>query len=75
MATIQCYLKELDKQRDKLANILTSKGIEADESETYNSLVEKVEQIGTGVSTIAGLACPQFQGTFRSIEGIAEIEE
>lgn len=50
MAGIQCYLKELDRQRDKLANILTAKGIESDESEKYNSLVEKVAQIETGGS-------------------------
>ena len=37
MAGIECYIKELDDQRDKLAQILQSKGIEASEDEKYNS--------------------------------------
>lgn len=52
MASVQCYLNELDNQRDKLANILNDKGIEASEDETYNSLVEKVSQIETGGGNI-----------------------
>ena len=50
MAGIKCYLNELDKQRDRLANILTEKGIPSDESEKYNDLIDKVAQLGTGGS-------------------------
>lgn len=52
MADINCYLKELDVQRDKLANILTEKGIPSEESEKYNSLVEKVGQLKVGADNI-----------------------
>lgn len=48
MASVQCYLNELDKWRDRLADILTSKGIESSQSEKLNTLVPKVEELSTG---------------------------
>ena len=43
--TIRNMLTAIDEQRDLLANILTAKGIEADEDETLNTLVAKVADI------------------------------
>ena len=44
----KCYIEELDKWRDRLADILTEKGIPSDECEKFNTLVPKVEQISGG---------------------------
>lgn len=75
MASVECYLKELDRQRDKLANTLVLKGVDADESETYNSLVEKVMSIETGGS-IEGFAIGDsatiLDGQMLYTAGIAE---
>ena len=46
--TIISLLTALDEQRNTLAEILTSRGVEADASEKLNTLVQKVSQIKTG---------------------------
>ena len=48
MATISQYIQEIDKWRDRLANILTEKGIPSDESEKLNDLVPRVGQLNGG---------------------------
>ena len=61
--TIRNMLTAIDEQRDLLANILTAKGVEADEDETLNTLVAKVADISggsneaksaMGIETLAG---------------------
>lgn len=42
---ISCYLKELDVQRKKLAQVLNKKGVKASEDEKLNTLVAKVNDI------------------------------
>lgn len=42
------YLKELNTQKTQLANILNSKGVQASETETFNTLIPKVLQIENG---------------------------
>lgn len=57
--TVEDYLRELDKWRDRLANFLTEKGIESSENEKFNSLVPKVLSIsgesGGAVPVVAKL--------------------
>lgn len=55
--TIARYIKEIDKWRDRLANILTEKGLPSDESEKLNDLVPRVRQISGG-RTVGGIAMP-----------------
>ena len=45
MPTVEEYLNELDKQRDNLAENLTTMGVEASVNEKYNTLVPKVLSI------------------------------
>ena len=73
MASVECYLRELDRQRDKLANILTEKGIESDESETYNSLVEKVNSIESSGKSPVGDATTILDGV--NIATVGRIQE
>ena len=40
------YIEELKAQRDKLADILSEKGIHAMRDETFNTLIPKVKEIG-----------------------------
>lgn len=40
------YIEELKTQRDKLADILSEKGIHAMRDETFNTLIPKVKEIG-----------------------------
>lgn len=42
------YIEELKTQRNKLADILTEKGVEASRSEKFNTLIPKVNYIGGG---------------------------
>ena len=42
------YLEELLKQKEQLANNLRLKGVDADSSETLNTLIPKVLQIQGG---------------------------
>lgn len=48
MPTVNDYIKELEKQRDKLVTILNEKNIDAAVDEKYNSLISKVSQLTTG---------------------------
>ena len=45
MPTTADYINELTKQKNKLADTLNSKGVSADKTEKYNSLVNKVNDI------------------------------
>lgn len=40
------YVNELKNQRDKLADILAKKGLQATRDETFNTLIPKVKDIG-----------------------------
>lgn len=40
------YVNELKNQRDKLADILAEKGLQAARDETFNTLIPKVKDIG-----------------------------
>ncbi|MGN0583855.1 MAG: hypothetical protein ACI4JD_00205 [Ruminococcus sp.] len=40
------YVNELKNQRDKLADILAEKGLQATRDETFNTLITKVKDIG-----------------------------
>lgn len=40
------YVNELKNQRDKLADILAEKGLQATRDETFNTLIPKVKDIG-----------------------------
>ena len=40
------YVNELKNQRDKLADILSEKGLQATRDETFNTLIPKVKDIG-----------------------------
>lgn len=40
------YVNELKNQRDKLADILAEKGLQATRDETFNILIPKVKDIG-----------------------------
>lgn len=51
MATIAQQLSELVTQKNQLAANLTSKGVDASSSETFNSLVPKVLTIPSGIDT------------------------
>ena len=51
MATIAQQLSELVTQKNQLAANLTSKGVDASSSETFNSLVPKVLNISSGIDT------------------------
>jgi hypothetical protein len=75
MAEIECYIKELDDQRDKLAQILQSKGIEASEDEKYNSLVQKVDLLDSGGGGIIDNARLVAYGLASNIIGNATVEE
>lgn len=75
MAELACYLKELDNQRDKLAQILQSKGIEASEDEKYNSLVQKVDLLDSGGGGIIDNARLVAYGLASNIIGNATVEE
>lgn len=70
MVSVECYVLELDAQRDKLANILNTFGIEASTEEKYNSLVEKVMQIEVGG---VGVAYPATPAPYSFVQGIAEV--
>ena len=48
MPTVEDYLRELDRWRDRLANFLTARGVESAESEKFNDLVPKVLEIASG---------------------------
>ena len=48
------YLEELLKQKEQLANNLRIKGVEADSSETLNTLIPKILQIQ---GSVCGNAC------------------
>ena len=74
MAGIECYIKELDDQRDKLAQILQSKGIEASEDEKYNSLVQKVDLLDSGGGGIIDNARLVAYGLASNIIGKATID-
>lgn len=74
MAGIECYIKELDDQRDKLAHNLVEKGVEADENEKFNSLVQKVldiQQGGEQTVYIERISMPVLVG----FAGVEEVEE
>lgn len=74
MAGIECYIKELDDQRDKLAHNLVQKGVEADENEKFNSLVQKVLDIQQGGELsvyIERISMPVLVG----FVGVEEVEE
>lgn len=74
MAGIECYIKELDNQRDKLAHNLVEKGVEADENEKFNSLVQKVldiQQGGEQTVYIERISMPVLVG----FAGVEEVEE
>lgn len=74
MAGIECYIKELDNQRDKLAHNLVEKGVEADENEKFNSLVQKVLDIQQGGEQsvyIERISMPVLMG----FAGVEEVEE
>lgn len=59
MPTIAQYLTELDKQRDKLAENLTAKGVTASADEKLNTLVPKILDISTeGIDTSDATAAP-----------------
>lgn len=51
MATIAQQLSELVTQKNQLAANLTSKGVDASSSETFNSLVPKILDIPSGIDT------------------------
>ena len=51
MATIAQQLSELVTQKNHLAANLTSKGVDASSSETFNSLVPKILDIPSGIDT------------------------
>ena len=42
------YVNELKNQRDKLADILTEKGVEASHEEKFNTLIPKVREVSGG---------------------------
>ena len=42
------YVNELKNQRDKLADILTEKGLQATRDETFNTLIPKVRDVSGG---------------------------
>lgn len=50
--TIEQQLNELVKQKAALATALNDKGIEAEDNETLNSLVEKVERLETKTNSL-----------------------
>lgn len=70
----KCYINELDKWRDRLADILTEKGIPSNECEKFNTLVPKVEQISSGGSG-AAQAFVLGNSAGKSIIGNAEVLE
>lgn len=51
MATISEYLNQLLTDKTNLVNNLISKGVTADNSETFTSLVPKILDISTGIDT------------------------
>ena len=55
MSTIMDYVNELEKQRDRLVDILKAKGISASKDQTFNSLVSKVNDISGGGGTDFGI--------------------
>lgn len=42
------YVNELKNQRDKLADILAEKGLQATRDETFNTLIPKVRDVSGG---------------------------
>jgi hypothetical protein len=60
MSTISEYLNELITQRDKLADNLNTKGVAAEKTETFNTLVPKVLDIKSGGSVVTGGALIGF---------------
>lgn len=58
MPTITDYLNNLKKDKDNLVSNLNTKGISAENSETFTSLVPKVLEIKTGVDTSDATALP-----------------
>ena len=58
MPTITDYLNNLKKDKDNLVSNLNTKGISAENSETFTSLVPKVLEIKTGVDTSDATVLP-----------------
>lgn len=58
MPTITDYLNNLKKDKDNLVSNLNTKGISAENSETFTSLVPKVLEIKTGIDTSDATALP-----------------
>lgn len=58
MPTITDYLNNLKKDKDNLVSNLNTKGVTAETSETFTSLVPKVLEIETGVDTSDATALP-----------------
>jgi hypothetical protein len=56
MSTISEKLIELKKQKESLAENLNAKGVAAEVTEKFNSLVPKVLEIETGIDTTDGTA-------------------
>lgn len=48
MNTIADYINALKTQRDKLADILAEKGLQATRDETFNTLIPKVRDVSGG---------------------------
>lgn len=58
MPTIADYLNNLKKDKDNLVSNLKIKGVSAENSETFTSLVPKVLEIETGIDTSDATALP-----------------
>lgn len=46
--SVDNYINELKNQRDKLADILAEKGLQATRDETFNTLIPKVRDVSGG---------------------------
>ena len=73
MATVLDYLEELDDQRDLLAAHLTARGVPADTSEKFNSLVAKVLEVAsTGTPTVGAIE-PELYGTSGEVGAVEPV--